>query len=271
MPYRLLAMDMDGTVLNSQKIVTPRTDRAIRQALAAGKEVLFATGRCPTEVRPYLQQYPEMRYALCLSGAVIFDVAAGRTLEDVSFSPALTRQILNAAEQVDAMVAIYAGDDVFVERSRRPRMDYFCCDCFAALYDRCAVYVDTLQEALDREGNRVHKINLYCHTAEDWKKAGELLSGLPVTCARGIPNNFEVSPRGVSKGEGLRQLCRAAGIPMEEAIAVGDEGNDLTMVADAGLGVAMGNAAEAVKAAAKAVTADCDHDGVAEVIENYLL
>ena len=85
MSYRLLAMDMDGTVLNSEKIITPRTDRAIRQALAAGKEVLFATGRCPTEVRPYLQQYPEMRYALCLSGAVIFDVAAGRTLEDVSF------------------------------------------------------------------------------------------------------------------------------------------------------------------------------------------
>ncbi|MBP3486740.1 MAG: HAD family phosphatase [Oscillospiraceae bacterium] len=271
MPYRLLAMDMDGTVLNSEKIVTPRTDRAIRQALAAGKEVLFATGRCLTEVRPYLEQYPEMRYALCLSGAVILDVAAGKTLADISLSPALTAQILDSARQVDAMVAIYAGDDVFVERSQRPRMGYFCCDCFAALYDRCAVYVDTLRQALDREGHRVHKINLYCHTAEDWRKAGELLGGLPVTCAQGIPNNFEISPRGVSKGEGLKQLCRAIGVPVEESIAVGDEGNDLTMVADAGLGVAMGNATAAVKAAAKVITADCDHDGVAEIIENYLL
>ena len=271
MPYRLLAMDMDGTVLNSEKIVTPRTDRAIRQALAAGKEVLFATGRCLTEVRPYLEQYPEMRYALCLSGAVILDVAAGKTLADISLSPALTAQILDSARQVDAMVAIYAGDDVFAERSQRPRMAYFGCDCFGPLYDRCAVYVDTLQEALDREGHRVHKINLYCHTHADWQKAGELLGDLPVTCAQGIPNNFEVSPQGVSKGEGLRQLCRAIGIPVEEAIAVGDEGNDLTMVAAAGLGVAMGNATEAVKAAARIVTADCDHDGVAEIIEQYLL
>ena len=66
-------------------------------------------------------------------------------------------------------------------------------------------------------------------------------------------------------------MCEALGIPVEQSIAVGDQSNDLTMIRIAGLGVAMGNATEEVKAVADTVTADCDHDGVAQVIEQYLL
>ena len=77
MEYRLLAMDMDGTVLNSEKKISPRTDAAIRKAMAQGKQVLFATGRCPAEVRPDLKAFPEMDYVLCLSGALVLDLRRG--------------------------------------------------------------------------------------------------------------------------------------------------------------------------------------------------
>ena len=271
MEYRLLAMDMDGTVLNSEKQISPRTDTAIRTALAQGKEVLFATGRCPAEVRRELEIYPEMNYVLCLSGALVLDVRQGKTLSDITIPLPLAEEVLAVAEGLDAMVTLYAGDDVFVEYKRKGNMEYFGCQCFAKLYDDCAVWVEDIREVLTTHADRIHKANIFCHTTEDWHKANEGLKNLPLTYASGIPNNYEISPRGVDKGVGLQKLCEATGIPIAQAIAVGDEGNDVAMIRAAGLGVAMGNAPERIRAEADLVTADCDHDGVAEVIEKYLL
>lgn len=271
MAYRLLAMDMDGTVLNSEKIVTPRTEQAIRTAIRAGYEVLFASGRGPSEMRRYLAQFPEMRYAIGLSGAAVFDLQRGESLVSVTIPRPLAEEIITTSEEVDAMVVVFAGPEVYVERKRREQLGYFGCDCFAKLYDDCAVWVEDVADVLKRDGDRIYKINLYCHTEADWKLAGEKLGHLPVSYAQGIPNNYEISPQGVDKGAGLELLCRTLGIPVEESIAVGDEGNDLAMLRAAGLGVAMANASPAVKAAADVLTADCDHDGVADVIEKYLL
>ena len=271
MEYGLLAMDMDGTVLNSEKKITSRTESAIRKALARGKEVLFATGRCPAEVQKDLKAFPEMNYVLCLSGALVLDLRRGQKLADITISRSLAEQILSIAEPLDAMVTLYAGDDVFVERKRKGNMDYYGCQCFAKLYDDCAVWVEDIRDVLDTHGERIYKANIFCHSPEEWQKADEALQGLPLNYASGIPNNYEISPQGVSKGVGLHKLCEATGIPVQQTIAVGDEGNDVAMIKAAGLGVAMGNAPESIKKQADWVTADCDHDGVAVVIETYLL
>ena len=270
MNYSLLAMDMDGTVLNREKQISPRTGDAIRRGLASGKEILFATGRCPSEMTEYLRAFPDMNYAMCLSGALIFDVRSGRPLSAFTISDELAEQILDIAEQLDVMVNIYAGNDVFVEKRRRGNMEYFNCQCFAALYDSCALWVDDIRSVLRDRAGEIYKINFYCHDQENWEKGRELLEKLPLNYATGIPLNFELSPLGANKGMGLETLSRLTDIPLSQMIAVGDEGNDLEMVQTAGLGVAMGNAIESVKAVAKVVTNDCDHDGVAEVIEKYL-
>lgn len=271
MEYRLIAMDMDGTVLNSQKKITPHTAEAIDMALAKGKEAVFATGRCPSEMKEYFEAFPEMKYAMCLSGALILNVQTGEILTDITIPRDLAEQVLKETKKLDAMVTVYAGNDVYVERCRQGKMEYFNCQCFASLYDACAIWVDDIREALALQGDKVYKINLYCHTGEDWQKAAEILGTLPLNYARGIPNNFEISPLGANKGIGLEKLCEVTGIPMSQTVAVGDEGNDLTMIQMAGLGVAMGNASDEIIEAADAMTADCDHDGVAEVIKYCLL
>ena len=270
MEYRLLALDMDGTVLNSEKKISSRTATAIREAMTRGKEVLFATGRCPTEVRGYLKTFPEMNYILCLSGALVMDLRRGETLADVTIPRPMVEKILSVADGLDAMVTLYAGDDVFVEHKRKGNMAYYGCQCFAKLYDDCAVWVENIRDVLTICGDCVHKANIFCHSPEEWKKADEGLRGLPLNYASGIPNNYEISPQNVDKGVGLQMLCEATGIPIQQAIAVGDEGNDVAMLKAAGLGVAMGNAPEWIKEQADWVTADCDHDGVAKVIETYL-
>ena len=271
MEYRLIALDMDGTVLNSKKNISPLTMNMMKQAMEQGKEVLFATGRCPSEMAEYIKAFPDMKYAMCLSGALIFDVKTGKSLSAVTISRDLAEQVLDQAEQLDAMVNIYAGSDVFVEKRRRGNMEYFNCQCFAALYDNCAVWVDDIREVLQERGDQIYKINLYCHDEQNWERAAEILKRMPLSYASGIPMNFEISPFGINKGVGLEMLSRVTGISLSEMIAVGDEGNDIEMIRAAGLGVAMGNATDAVIGAADAMTADCDHDGVAEVIKHCLL
>lgn len=267
--YRLLAMDMDGTALNSEKQVSPRTKAAVEAALEAGKEVLFATGRCPAEVREYLALFPAMRYTVYLSGALVRDEKMGRALLDSPIPRPLAEQVLDVLAGVDAMATVFAGEDVHVERRGRDRLDYFNCACFGENFERHAVWMDDIRDALDR--GPVYKINLYCHNRAAWQKAMERLSGLNVTCSQGVSNNVEVTLRGTGKGEGLAAVCAAAGVPLSEAVAVGDEANDLSMLRAAGLGVAMANATAEVREAAGARTGDCDHDGAAMVIEKYLL
>lgn len=271
MEYRLLALDMDGTVLNSKKVIAPRTEEAIHQALAAGKEVLFATGRCPAEIGDLFASFPDMNYGMCISGALILNVGTGEILTDIPIPRPMVERIMAEGKKLEVMMSVSAGTDVFVERRHRGNMAYFNCQCFASLYDGCARWVDDVEEVLELNGDRVYKINYYCHDDETWRKAGAVLKDLPLSYASGIPMNFEISPQGVNKGVGLEILSRVTGIPVSQMIAVGDEGNDLEMIKAAGLGVAMGNAIEPVKSAADVVTADCDHDGVAEVIEKYLL
>ena len=268
--YRLLAVDMDGTVLNREKQITSATRQAIEKALAAGKDVVFATGRCPSEMREYLNQFPQMRYAMSLSGALIFDLRAGVTLSETNLSPALVEQILAAAEGLDVMAVLYAGNEVYLERCRRGNLAHFWCDCYTALYEVCGNWVERSTDVLSF-GESIRKINFFCHTAEDYQALQGRMAHLPVSLAQGSINNCEVSPRGVDKGVGLEMLCRAAGISTQEAIAVGDSGNDMAMLRAAGLAVAMENATEEVRALADVIVADCDRDGVAEAIEKFLL
>ena len=94
MNYQLFAADMDGTVLTSEKVISPRTREALHRALAEGYEVLFATGRSYSEVKPYLKDFPEMHYLLTVSGASVVDLRAGKSICRHPFSPGTVERCL---------------------------------------------------------------------------------------------------------------------------------------------------------------------------------
>ena len=271
MNYQLLALDMDGTVLTSEKVISPVTEEAIHAALAAGKDVCFATGRAPIEMEEHLRIFPQMRYVMYLSGAIVRDLHTGKDIHSVHIPLHIVEKIMDISKNKAALVAVYAGDGLFVDKKCRGHMAEYGCECFESLYEQCAQWVDDLKETAMKHGHEVHKINFYCGSEEEWLRCVEELKELPVSRASGIPNNEELSPLGVDKGTALCSMCRVLNLPMEASIAVGDQGNDLSMIRAAGLGIAMGNATQEVKEAAKAVTADCNHDGVAKVIRTYLL
>ena len=270
MRYTLLAADMDGTALNSQKEITPRTKRAIHQALQSGYEVMFSTGRCIAEVRPYLKDFPEMHYLISHSGATVMDLRTGEDVCVVPILPETVYQALDAAAACGAAVVFFIGNELYLDRNLRDRLGYYGCECFAPIYEKHAEWVDNMDEVLAQRIHDVRKLNFFFHTHEDWERCSAELKKRSIRHASGMASNIEVMAPTVSKGAALELLCRRIGLPIAQTIACGDEGNDVSILQAAGLGVAMGNATAQARAAADAVTADCDHDGVAEVIERYL-
>lgn len=270
MNYQLLALDMDGTVLNTNKEITPKTAAAIRKALTEGYEVLFCTGRNLVEMRKELALFPEMRYAICCSGAVVKDLKTGEALSMTTLDYDLAKRVIQAAAGMDVHIVYFIGDELYADRTVRGRMEHYNCQCFHNLYETCATWMEDPASMMEQLPDQIRKINFFFHDAREYRRMGELLDEMGVNHPSGIPLNYEISPAEVSKGKGIEVLCRHLGLSMEQAIGCGDEGNDLAMIQMAGLGVAMGNASVPVKAAADVIVADCDHDGVAEVIETYL-
>ena len=270
MEYRLMAVDMDGTLLNSEKEITPRTAEAVRKALDAGYEVVFSTGRSLSEVEQYLKLFPQMRYAILCSGAVVKDLRTGENLKMDTVEAGIAKSVVEASKGMEVNVLYFIGDGIYEAQSVRDRLEYYNCGMYRSLHETCANWVEDPYAVMMERPDELVKINFYFHDEDEYRLMGKRLDEMGVSHPSGSIFNYEISAIGVSKAEGLKVLCHHLGISVEQSIACGDEGNDYEMIQAAGLGIAMGNAIEPIKAIADAVVADCDHDGVAEAIETYL-
>ena len=161
MEYRLLALDMDGTVLNSKKEITPLTAEAIRRALEEGYEVLFSTGRNIVEVQEQLALFPEMRYVICCSGGVVKDLKNGTDLHHVTLDHDLAKRVIQAAEGMDVNIVYFIGDELYADVNVRGRMEHYNCQCFHNLYETCATWMEdpaSMMETMpDRYGWRARE------------------------------------------------------------------------------------------------------------------
>ena len=270
MKYTLLATDMDGTVVNHENRISPRVQQAIHEAIAAGNEVLFATGRCPAEVRPFLKDFPDMRYIICANGALVLDLQTGETLYESILPAETTEQVLAALDGLDKTVIYYIGNDFYVENRIRDRLEHYNCEYFRVLLEECATWVDDPHGEFLRTPEKLRKLTIFFHDQAEYREAGERLAKLPVAAPAGSAMDYDISLPEVSKGVGLRMLYDRLGIDPRPTIACGDAGNDVEMIRAAGLGVAMGNALSVLKEAADLIGGTCEEDGVAEIMEMYL-
>ena len=263
--YKLIAFDMDGTLLNSRKQISEHTLEAINRAFDAGKEVILSTGRCVAELREYFKRIPGLRYVVCSSGAILYDVKEEKILYSNSISTELAEKILTESKKEDLMVHLLAIESI-VQKKDIPQMGVY-----RPMYEKVTTQVDDIYEYYKEHPFEVPKLNLYHATAEGRERTRKRLAGLDLVLADAEKTALECSATGVTKGTGLLRLCEHLGIEPEETIAVGDADNDLNILETAGLAIAVGNANEHVKAAAAVVVNDCDHDGCAEAIDKYLL
>lgn len=269
--YRLLALDMDGTLLNSKKQVLPRTAASIEALAARGVAVAYSTGRNPVELSEYVAQLPAIRYGSCISGALVYDFAEHVPIFTRAFDTALALRVISLAAEERPMVHMLCADASVAREADIQRMGRVHMAVYHGMFDRLCTRADSPADYVRAHPGKVCKINLY-HTDEasrERTRARLEEAGLPLQLANAEVTSLECSPAGVSKAEGLAELCEHLGVSLAETVAVGDAPNDTQALQVAGLAVAMGNATPDIKALADVVVADNDHDGIVETIERY--
>ena len=270
--YELIAFDMDGTLLNSQKEITPRTLAALKKAAAAGKQIALSTGRCRPELTAYTALVPGIRYFICTSGALVYDVHEQKEIYKKPLEPELVRRLLEISKKEDLMVHLLDAESI-VQTDQFESMGNYGMGVYKPMYERVVTVWDDLYEAYCAAPFPVEKVNFYHRDPEARERTKERIreAGLPVIMVNAEKGSLELSAEGVDKGAGLQKLCEYLKLPLDKTIAVGDADNDITILQKAGLAAAMGNALPNIKKLADVQVSDCDHDGCAEVIEKYLL
>lgn len=271
MTYKLLATDMDGTLLNAQKQITPENITAINRALDAGKIVIFSTGRCIRELEEFFALFPKMRYALCESGACVYDLQERRAIYLRPIERPVAEAVLNYAETQDLMPQVLLNGEAVMNIRDVNNLAHFRMAHYQQHFDRTGALVEDVYASFRDRTADAEKICLYHTSGEERAKSVERLRHLPVELVLAEETSLEISAKGIDKGVGLGILCDHLGLTPAEVIAVGDSYNDLAILKAAGLAVAVDNAVPDVKAVCGAIVADCDHSGVAEAIERFLL
>lgn len=271
MNYELIAFDMDGTLLDSTKHVLPSSSEAIAQAIGAGKAVAICSGRCPRMIRRDRHQFPDVRYAICGSGAILYDLEEDRPLFESALPHEAVLALLEASEGENFIFEVFRGDGFLYQDGDLPRMRDYHMGIYESLYRETGTPSADLRAYLLDPEHAIQKLNMHFDTREARERMRARIAGLNVEVVDSEFSSLEFSPVGVNKGTGLDALADLLGIDRAATIGVGDADNDLPMLRAAGLSVAMGNANDNVKALSDVVVADNDHDGCAEVIRRFLL
>lgn len=274
--YRLIVLDLDGTLLSPTGEVTPRIKAAIRRALDAGLLVCFATGRNWTESRDVLDALEHYPTAVFVGGAVVMDTHQRSTLHRTLVEPALAGEVCGYLER--------EGQTALALQDRGAAGIDYLVGGQAPLNDATQAWMAITQARLHRVPSLAsypheHTIRLgICAEPDEVqriKRGLEARFGSRIFCqALRVPTYnvevLEVFDPAVNKWEGVLHLARRHGIEPQQIVAVGDDVNDLPMIRNAGLGVAMGNARDAVKAVAKRVIGTNHEDGVAEFLDELV-
>lgn len=271
---RLIAFDLDGTLLDDGKALPERNRRALEAAGEAGIWLVPATGRIPAGMPEPLRGLKGLRWGILSNGAEIYDFEEERIVvrEEIALDTAL--ELLDHAEALGLYYDCYQDNWGYMTASLLAQAPAFMKD-YPGILDlllRLRTPVPELRAWLREKGERVQKLQMYF---TDLPLRERLLRELPerfpsLSFTSSLPVNIEINSTRANKGQALRTLCSLLGLRREETLAFGDGSNDLTLLREAGIGVAMSNAFPDVLAAADRVTGTNNDAGVAQVIEEVL-
>lgn len=268
MKYKMIVLDLDGTLTNNKKEITPRTKQALMQAQAAGVHVVLASGRPTYGIVPLAEELKlkeDRGYILAFNGGKIIDCTNNEVLFEQKLDEQLVPILFQEAKKAGMEILTYQGegiaatnkDDEYVQHeafiNKMPVMQY---DDFLnqLVYpiNKCLIVGDPTP---------LHELEI--------RLAKELEGKMDVY--RSADFFLECVPLGIDKARSLDRLISSLRISREEVIACGDGYNDLSMIRFAGLGIAMANAAKDIQSEADFVTLSNEEDGVAHVIERFIL
>ncbi len=268
MKYKLVAIDMDGTLLNSDNQVSLETRQAIKSAEEKGIRVVISTGRLLESASAYGKMIGLNNPILACNGALIAD-ENGKTLYKKTMDKESVRKIVNLARERDVYFHFYNERNLFSYTRVEEILAYYNPD-----KNNPAVELklfEDINDLLSKEDLNIYKFLFIDYNQKKLKDLRAELSTIKnVETSSSWENNVEAMASNVTKGEALRNLCLDLDIRPDEVVAIGDSENDLSMFEFAGLSIAMGNGDGFIKSNAMYTTDTNDNDGVAKAFHKFI-
>ncbi|GEN34015.1 MULTISPECIES: Cof-type HAD-IIB family hydrolase [Aneurinibacillus] len=264
MRYRMIAIDMDDTLLTDERTITPGTAEAIKQALDLGVVVTLATGRMFPSALPFASQLGLNVPLITYQGAVVKDMASESIMYERLVTPEISRRIIEIARAKNMHLQVYQ-DDILYSPEENDKIRQ---------YAEIAGVPYTIEKDLYRLAERNFIKLLYFDEPEALDELARELRkefGETAHITKSKPFFLEVMHPEANKGRAVLHLAETFGIDRSEIIGIGDSYNDLDLITVSGLGVAMGNAPDDIKQIADYVTLSNNEEGVRHVIETFIL
>jgi len=271
---RLIALDLDGTLLDSGKNVTARTRAVLDECARRGIIVMPATGRPATGFPKVMEAVPGFRYALTSNGALVYDYTDKKAIYEDLLSVENALKLYAFSRNYDLMCDVYVDGNGYSETCKLESIRrYFASESMIEYVLSTRISVDSMETFLRRPGLRgVEKMVLFFG---DLSLQAMLLQDLRrfdfIRTTTALVNNVEINNHSANKGDSLLRFGAQLGLTRDQIMACGDGLNDLDMIRAAGFGVAMANAVPEIRDAADHITLSNNEDGVAAVIEEFVL
>lgn len=269
-PYKLLVVDIDGTLLNSRGVISPEDEEAIAYARKSGVIVAVSTGRAAMASRWVLEYLHLDGYHIFFDGALVYNPIKDHEVYAESINGTLACQAIDFARENKIHCDLYTSNHYYIEH-----------DSWAVDIRRNFFRIEPTFRNLDEvcRQERIIKGTVIVRTPGEKSLArefqeqfrGRLSFSWTMTPAYPDVDFINVVSPKVSKGKALEELCAFYQIPLTQVVAIGDGVNDVSLLKTAGLAVAMGNCVDELKSVAHVVTHDVDHSGVAEAIKRFLV
>lgn len=270
---RLVALDMDGTLLDSQKHVSERNRKALAACALNGVLVVPATGRAVHGIAPEIRSLPGVKYAIATNGGVVTDLSEEKDLKTCALSNQETLRILRLVKRYPAMYDPYIEGWAITQPEFINHLDrYGISPVMQKMVHATRKTVPNIIQFVEETKKEAEKINVFfadLEAREELRRELEKIEGLSVTSS--LYNNLEINRKEATKGNALTWLAGYLRIPIQEVMAFGDGENDVSMLQAAGIGIAMENGIAKAKEAADFVTTSNDEDGVAAALERFVL
>ncbi|MFH8133848.1 pyridoxal phosphatase [Pantoea osteomyelitidis] len=272
MSYRVIALDLDGTLLTPRKTILPESIEALAHAQQAGVKVIIVTGRHHCAIHPFYQALELDTPAICCNGTYLYDYHAEKVL---SSDPLAKNQALRVIEMLDekAIHGLLYVDDAMLYQTPTGHVTRTLnwAESLPEHQRPAFIQVPSLAQAA-RDAESIWKFALsHSDTRALQQFADSVEQELGLACEWSWHDQVDIAQRGNSKGKRLAQWVESVGLSMSDVLAFGDNYNDLSMLESVGLGVAMANADDAIKARAKRVIGTNLEPGIAETIYKEVL
>lgn len=261
--------DLDGTLLTNEKIISPKTMDVLNRFVDAGNVFAICTGRDINSARSVydgLHLNLKGSYVVAYNGGQIYDVDGRCTIHREGIAPDMIRDIFRLAKEHDIHVHTYNDDFILTVQYNE------CMEFYRRVIKTPVIVADSIERFVNVPPCKVICIELHDHAKQErFRIAAEREFGDTLALMYSNEYYLELIPKDSGKGSALIKLREQLGIAKEHTIAAGDADNDISMIREAGIGIAMINAADTVKAAADVVTeTDNNHDGLVPILESVI-